>query len=309
MKRRTALGAIGIGAFSASRGFAQSQEVVTIATSPVDSAAEPYYANDMGFFSAAGLDVQLQAGTSNGAAIAAAVASGGLDVGVSNVVSIAQAHARNIPFVVIGAGGLYSSRTPSTVLFVPSDSTVRAAADLNGKTIAVNTLRALPQYGTQAWIDAHGGRSASVNFIEIGPADMLVALKQGRVDAGAFVEPFVTPARAIGRALCAPFDAIAPAFLITACFTTRDWAQAHVDAVRRLQVALRNTARWANANHDRSGDILMKYAKLKPETLQTMLRTVFAERIEVGQVQPLIDLAAKYGGIQRFPASEILFST
>lgn len=281
---------------------------VRIETTPVDSAAEPYYAYDAGFFKAAGIDVDLQSGAANGAAISAAIAAGALDVGVSNLVSIVQAHAKGIPFVIIGPGGLYTSRTPSTQLIVPSGSPVRSAADLNGKTVAVNTLRGLPQYGVQAWIDKNGGNSESVHFTEIGPLDMIVALKSGRIDAGAFVEPFATAARSSGRVLAAPFDAIASSFLITAWFATAAWAQSHRDIVRRLADAIGKTAEWSNKNHAQSGAILMKYAKLDADTLKTMQRTVFADRLDLGLVQPVIDLTAKYGGISAFPASEVVFT-
>ncbi|HEV8022283.1 MAG TPA: ABC transporter substrate-binding protein [Candidatus Lustribacter sp.] len=281
---------------------------VRMETTPVDSAAEPYYGYDGGFFKAAGLDVDLQSGAANGAAISAAVAAGALDVGVSNIVSIVQARAKGIPFVIIGPGGLYTARTPSTLLIVPNGSAYRTASDLNGKTVAVNTLRGLPQYGVQAWIDKNGGRSESVQFTEIGPLDMIVALRSGRIDAGAFVEPFATAARSAGRSIGAPFDAIAPSFLITCWFATLAWAQAHREIVAKLQGAIAKTAAWSNRNHAQSGAILMKYAKLNEDTLKTMLRTVFAERLDLGQVQPVIDLTAKYGGIPSFRAADVVFA-
>ena len=69
--------------------------------------------------------------------------------------------------MLIGPGGLYTSKTPSTYLIVPKGSPYRTASDLNGKTVAVNTLRGLPQYGTQAWIDKNGGDSKRVKFVEL----------------------------------------------------------------------------------------------------------------------------------------------
>ena len=95
---------------------------IRMQTSAVDSAAEPFYAYDAGFFKAAGLDVELGPASANGAAISSAVAGGAVDVGMSNLVSIALAHARNIPFVAIGPGGLYTAKTPSTLLIVPQGS-------------------------------------------------------------------------------------------------------------------------------------------------------------------------------------------
>ncbi len=305
MIRRGVLGLLGAASLMPLAANA-AEFALTVSTTPVDSGGEPYFAYEMGFFKEAGLNVTLVP-SPNGAAIAAAVASGAVDVGNSNVVSIAQAHQKGIPFVIIAPGGLYNTRTPSAILMVPKRSVARSARDLGGKTIAVNTLRGLPQYGTQAWLDKNGGDSSTVRFVEMSSPDILGALASERIDAAVLVEPFVTPATQTATPIAHPFDAIAPAFLVTAHFTTLDWARSHPAIVTRLQSVVRKTTAWANKNHDRSGQILMKYAKLNEETLHTMLRTVFAERLDPAQIQPVVDLTAKYGSIPTFPASELLY--
>jgi len=299
------IGAASVGV-SSQRASAQDTPTLKISMTPVDSSAEPYYAVDGGFAKAAGLNVELVP-SQNGAAIAAAVASGAVDIGNGNLVSVAIAHAKGIPFVLIAPGGLYNAKTPSTQLFVPKGSAARTGRDFLGKTVAINTLGGLPHYAAQAWIDTTGGRADATKFIEMGSADMLVALQQKRIDAAALVEPFVTSARAVGTSIAPFFDAVAPAFLITAHFTTLEWARSHPDVVRRFQDTIAKTAAWANKNHDRTGEILVKYAKLNPDTIHTMLRTVFAERIDAGQIQPVIDLTAKYGGITPFSADQLIF--
>jgi NitT/TauT family transport system substrate-binding protein len=291
---------------SSGRASAQDLPTLKISTTPVDSSAEPYYAVDGGFAKAAGLNVELVP-SQNGAAIAAAVASGAVDIGNGNLVSVAIAHAKGIPFVLIAPGGLYSAKTPSTQLFVPKSSSARSGRDFQGKTVAINTLGGLPHYAAQAWIDKTGGHADATKFIEMGSADMLVALQQNRIDAAALVEPFVSSARAVATSIAPFFDAVAPAFLITAHFTTLEWARSHPDLVRRFREAVAKTAAWANTNHDQTGEILVKYAKLNPDTIRTMLRTVFAERIDAAQIQPVIDLTAKYGGITPFSAEQLIF--
>ena len=291
---------------SALRATAQDAPALTISTTPVDSSAEPYYAVDGGFAKAAGLNVELVP-SQNGAAIAAAVASGAVDIGNGNLVSVAIAHAKGIPFVLIAPGGLYSAKTPSTQLFVPKNSTARTGRDFAGKTVAINTLGGLPHFAAQAWIDKTGGHAEATKFIEMGSADMLVALQQNRIDAAALVEPFVSSARAVGTSIAPFFDAVAPAFLITAHFTTLEWARSHPDLVRRFQETVAKTAAWANKNHDQTAQILVKYAKLNEDTIRTMLRTVFAEHIDSSQIQPVIDLTVKYGGIAPFSADQLIF--
>jgi NitT/TauT family transport system substrate-binding protein len=309
MKRAHVLAGLGAAAsfgMSSPRAFAQDAAPVKVSMTPVDSSAEPYFAVDAGFAKAAGLNVELVP-SQNGAAIAAAVAGGAVDIGNGNLVSVAIAHAKGIPFVLIAPGGLYSSKTPSTQLFVPKASTARTGRDFAGKTVAINTLGGLPYYAAQAWIDKTGGRADATKFIEMGSADMLVALQQNRIDAAALVEPFVSSARAVATPIAAFFDAVAPAFLITAHFTTLEWARTHPDIVRRFQDTIAKTAVWANKNHEQSGEILLKYAKLSEDTIHTMLRTVFAERLDPAQIQPVIDLTAKYGGIAPFSADQLIF--
>jgi len=119
----------------------RSQETrLKIATIPIDVGAEVFYARDAGFFKKAGIDAQIQSIT-NGGAIAAAVASGEIDVGFSNLVSIATAYKRGLPITIIGPAGLYSTKTPSSVCVVAQNSPIKTAKDLNGKIFATNGLR------------------------------------------------------------------------------------------------------------------------------------------------------------------------
>jgi len=42
--------------------------------------------------------------------------------------------------------------------------------------------------------------------------------------------------------------------------------------------------------------------------LQTMLRVVYATRFDISEMQPVIDVAAKYGGLSTsFPVAELLY--
>ena len=80
-----------------------------------------------------------------------------LDVGVANVATIAQAHNRGLPFSFIAPGALATPTSMTNVMMVAKDSPIRTAADLNGKTIAINALKDLQQISVQSWIDKHGG--------------------------------------------------------------------------------------------------------------------------------------------------------
>ena len=79
-------------ALRASVADAQSPppQLIRIGGGPTDSYIEPFLALDGGFFQRAGLNVEVTP-LSNGAAIAAAVAGGALDVGLGDMNQIANA--------------------------------------------------------------------------------------------------------------------------------------------------------------------------------------------------------------------------
>jgi ABC-type nitrate/sulfonate/bicarbonate transport system substrate-binding protein len=283
------------------------ETTLKIATIPIDVGAEVFYARDAGFFKKAGIDAQIQSIT-NGGAIAAAVASGAVDIGFSNLVSIATAFRRGVPITIIAPAGLYSTKAPTSVCVVARNSPIRSARDLDGKTFATNGLKNIAEFGPRAWIDKNGGDSSTVNFVEMPFPEMSVALAQGRVAAALLAEPSATEFKNSTRLLAKCFDAIAPRFMISAYITTTSWANAHRDLVRRFQEALRETAAWANKNHDQTADILAKEAKISPQVAHAMNRSEYPETIDPALIQPVIDVAAKYGGLGApFPASEMIY--
>jgi len=285
---------------------AQTLPTIRIATTPIDLGAEALYANDLGFFKKAGLDVELSL-LASGSVVASAVSGGSVDIGQANIVSLASAHANGLPFVIVGPAGYYTTRGPTTELMTAAGSPVRDAKDLNGKTIAVSALRDLNWVGIESWLTRGGADVASVKFVEVPMPAACTMVTSGRAAAAVISEPYMTFALANGCRLLAPtHDAIAKQFLVGAWFSTSAWAQAHVEEIRRFRAVLAETARWANAHHVESAQILERYTKLASPP--GMRRVPFAETADPAQIQPVIDAAARYGVLKApFPASELLF--
>ena len=66
-------------------------------------------------------------------------------------------------------------------------------------------------------------------------------------------------------------------------------------------------ARWGNANQDKVVPYLVKYLKADPALAAAEHRPVFAERLVPAQIQPWIDVTAKYAKFAPFPASDIIY--
>jgi NitT/TauT family transport system substrate-binding protein len=284
---------------------AQTVPTVKVATTPIDVGAEVLYGIDMGFFKKHGLNVDVQF-IDNGAAIASAVASGAIDIAQGNVVTLATAHDKGLPFVVVAPAALYSSTAPTSALIVAQNAPYKTAKDLNGKTIGITGVKNITQISLMDWMDQNGGDSSTVKFIELKFSEMGPAVAAGRIDAGVTAEPDLTDAVAAGtsRILAPVYNAVAPTFIIGAWFTTSDWAKAHPDLLARYVAAIQDAGAWANKNQTASAKILEKYTKI--EAKPGMKRVVFPETKALTLMQPVIDATAKYKVIKAtFPAADL----
>jgi NitT/TauT family transport system substrate-binding protein len=286
---------------------ARAADELTFATIPLDAGAECYYALDQGFFSAAGIDAKVLP-IANGSAISSAVASGAADIGFANLLSLAIAYKRGVPITIIAPGSVYASTDPTSVLMVPKTSVLKSAADFNGKTLAASGLGTITEYAPRLWLDKNGGDSSTVKFVEMAMPQIIPALAAGRIDGAIVAEPFIAAAKADSRVFSDAYDALGSRYLIGVYFATAAWAAAHGDLVARVQAVFAKTAAWANKNPGPSGEILVKYSKLDPALLKTMLRVQYAPKFNLTEMQPVVDLAARYGQIPAtFPVGEMVF--
>jgi NitT/TauT family transport system substrate-binding protein len=309
MKRLHALGLTAsalVAAPAAAR--AQARRAIRIGYSASgESLAQGIYAQAGGFFARAGLDVEMIA-IANGGAMTAAIVSGAIDAGPSNVASMSAAFAHGLhldlfaPSVVILA-----SAPPTTVLAVPVDSPLHAAKDFAGKTIGCNTLRDLQQAAVMTWLDKNGGDAKASGFVEIPNADQLGALATKRIDAACLVEPFLSSPTNDTRAVARPYDSLGSALMTFGWIANHDWYAANADAVKRLAGALRASAKWANASPERTAAINATYSGVPAAALLAQHRQVFSDgALDPALIQPIVDASARYGFLPHgFAATEL----
>jgi NitT/TauT family transport system substrate-binding protein len=271
---------------------------MTVALIPSESAAQAYYAQDLGYFKAAGLDVTLQPLPAS-PPIIAAVSSGAADIGNSVVGSAVAARSRGITVKFFAPAGLYLSTAPTARLVGLRGTTLKTGADLAGKTIAVTGLADLTFYATKQWVEQSGGNPNTMKFIELSEPEMLPALKEHRIDAGILIEPFIAAAGDDVASIAPIDDFVAKRFLATGWIASDAWLAAHPDVAEKFAAVMKETAEWANVHHKESAAILLKYTKLTPEIVARMQRATYGTALEPGLLQPVIDNAAKYGSFPR----------
>ncbi len=281
--------------------------VVNVGTTPLDVTGLVYYAYDLGYFKKAGLDVRIQEFRA-GPQTAAALASGAIDIAVSNPTSIAAGHLREIDLKFIAPSAIATEQTKTDQMIVAKDSAIYKAEDLNGKTVAIGGIKSLQQVLAMAWTDKHGGNSKSLQFLEIPFPQMGATVTAHRVNAAMMTEPFVSAAEETTRSLGNVLDSFGSPFMITGYCARMPWLVANAAKAARFVAVIRDTAAWANTHHSESGAILARYAKLDPSVLATMARSTYGLVMAPAMVQPVIDNSAKYGIIDKsFPASEIIW--
>lgn len=290
-------------------GAALAQEKVNVGIMRIGDLSPFFLAVEKGYFKGANLDVNL-ASMVGGAAIMPALASGSINIGWSNVISIYQGHLQGFDFRIVANGAINKRGTNDVFgVCVPPDSPIKSAKDLEGRTVAVNTLRNIMHGATAHWIDSNGGDSSKVKWVEVPFPQMAPALVNKQVDAYGGVEPFVTvpagnkQARILGRQL----GAISPRLLIASYFGSEAWIAKNASLVKGFVAALNRGIDAHNADPEEAKAVLAKNTKLKPEFFKTMPLPAFEKKLLESDLQPMLDVALRYKFVDRkFPVSEVV---
>lgn len=278
---------------------------LSVGSAQTDSASELLSGIHEGFFSRAGLDVELQ-NFSNGNATFAAMIGGSLDIAASNTLSFIDAFAKNAPIRMISVGSVYTSKAPTTVMAVLLDSKLRTARDLSGTTVGVNALGGIAHIATQAWIDKNGGDSKQVHFLELPNTSMTAALTSKRIDAGILPEPFYSQSKGQTRFFSDAFDGFGPRWMIDGYVATQTWIAANRDVAHRFDQIRSQSAAWANRHHDQTAVFVAQGMNLDVSVVRAMTRATFLEKADLTAIQPVIDIGAQYGAIPaRFDAAQL----
>jgi NitT/TauT family transport system substrate-binding protein len=266
----------------------------------VDNAAM-FMAMEKGFFKAEGLELETVP-MAGGALIVQGVTSGDLQIGWTNVISLYQAHAERFDFKLIAGGATNVKGThESHAIQVLKSSPVIRASDLEGKTVAVNTLNNIVHLMAMAWIDKNGANSGKVKFVEVPFPQMEAALVGGKIDAVSIHEPFATAAVEKGqtRVLAYPWGDVLPKFLIASWFASEKWIAKNKEMGQAFVRAISRGVDAIQADPAGSRAAMVKWAGLNPDLAGKIGLPVFEKGISEKDVQATIDLTQKYKLIPR----------
>jgi NitT/TauT family transport system substrate-binding protein len=192
---------------------------------------------------------------------------------------------------------------------VAKNSPLKTAKDLEGKTVAVNTLNNIVHLMAMAWIDKNGGSSSKVKFVEVPFPQMAATLSAGKVDAISVHEPFATAAveKDGARVLAQPWGDVLPKFLIASWFASEKWLAKNKETGQAFVRAIGRGIDAIQADPEASRAAMVKWAGLNPDLAGKIGLPVFEKGVSEKDIQGTIDLTLKYKLISKaFQAREVI---
>jgi NitT/TauT family transport system substrate-binding protein len=285
-------------------------EKIRVASSVSEPIAPLYYAIKMKLFERVGLDVEIVA-TSSGAAATTAVIAGTYEIAKPTLLAVFSAHLRDVPIVIVAPGFIHTPAHPNSLLQIAADSPLKSGSDLNEKTIGVPSLNDMNSVAVRAWVDKNGGDWKSLKFIETPNSALEEALARHRIDAASLTTPALDASLAAGttKSIGDALGAIAPIFMADAYVARPDWASQHADAVRRYARVIAEVNGYFNAHLAETAQWVSEVTKIELANVTKMNRSALGTTLDPALVQPLVDAAAKYGGIPHgFRARDVFWS-
>jgi NitT/TauT family transport system substrate-binding protein len=270
---------------------------------PITDLKQLFVADAKGFFAQEGLEVEIE-NFEGGAAIAAAVESGS-----SNSISILQARAQGLEFRFF-AGGLYQGPGHWTsAIMVPEDSPIQRPEQLQGRSVAMNTVGNINELVMRAYLDGAGVEPDAYELLEVPFPDQPAALEAGRVDAALPTEPFVTVAQDDGARVieATPFRAIGSHPFVAAFFTTDEWLGENPNTAAAFRRAVNKATVYWNDHPDERAKIISRYTQVPAAVAEKIALGEPRTEISHADLQRQIELSHKYGLIPKtFDAAEVL---
>jgi NitT/TauT family transport system substrate-binding protein len=274
---------------------------VTAEVIPIVDVAPIYLGVKKGFFTAQNITLTLDT-AAGGANIIPGVASGQYQFGFSNAPSVMIAQTNGIDIKVLAPGNATTGKPGADFSgLVVKDPSITSAKQLEGKTVAANTLKGIVELSIRELVSKAGGDPSKVNVVAIGFPDMVAALDNNQVDAFFAVEPTLSAAKAKGWHVLGDFATIDPKMTVAFYFTSNRLALSNPDLVARFQKAVNTSLDYASAHPDEVRDIVGTYTTVSADVRAAMTLPAWPTTVDKASLDTLADLIVKYKAADKRP--------
>jgi NitT/TauT family transport system substrate-binding protein len=264
------------------------------------------FAVQEGFMEEQGLDVQVEPNP-GGAANIPGVEAGDFEIAGSNVVSMLLARGSGLQLKIISAG-TFATDDPDvdfSQILVDPDSDIESPADLDGRSVAVNTLANIAEVTIRGALENTGASHENIDFVEMGFPDMIPALQDGQVDAIHVIEPFLSIGVEQGlRPIIAPYADTQPGMAIGSYFSSDEFIEENPEVIERFIAGISAAGEYVEENPDEFREALVELADLEPEVAEVVNLPPWGGPVDVGSVELIGDLMVDFGIIDDLPPLE-----
>jgi NitT/TauT family transport system substrate-binding protein len=286
----------------------EEMEPVTLTVGDVlgTPAAFLQFAVQEGFLEEQGLDVQVEPNP-GGAANIPGVEAGDFEIAGSNIVSMLLARNSGLELKMVSAG-TFATEDPDvdfSQVMVAADSDIQGPADLDGRSVAVNTLANIAEVTIRGSLENAGAEHENIDFVEMGFPDMIPALQEGRVDAVHVIEPFLSIGLDQGlRPIIAPYADTQPGMAIGSYFSSDEFIEQNPDVIDRFIAGVTAAGEYVANNPDEFRDALVELADLDPDVAAVVNLPPWGGPVDVPSVELIGELMVSYGLLDTVPPME-----
>jgi NitT/TauT family transport system substrate-binding protein len=255
---------------------------------------------EQGIFERHGLDVALEE-TQGGAATLPALINGDVQVGGSNVVSLLIAESKGLPIQAIapGTSARGAGQKDFGALLAAPKSGIEDARDLEGATVAVNTLDNIAEVVVKAALEKEGADPSKVKLIEVPFPEMGPAMERGDVQGAFSIEPFVSTSVDSGaKVVNYSYVATEPDMQVGAYAVSRDFAAENADTVEAFKAAVADTAEQVKAHEQEFRTYLSEQAQIEPRLAKSIVLPEWHAELDVSSLQSTAELMQQYGLVE-----------
>jgi NitT/TauT family transport system substrate-binding protein len=271
---------------------------ITVGVLPVADSAPFYLALDKGYFQDEGLTVDVQVATNGGDTVTKLV-GGGFDIGIASYPAFLAAQVKKVADVAIAVDA-YQSRPGHCVLLTTPASSIKTAADVPGKKIAVSGRGTVSDLSLMSALKVRNLDYTKINWVESPFPNMGALLAKGDVDAMLAIEPFITKGEKEFGALPVldTFEGPTADFPQSGWGLLRTFVQQNPKTVAAFQRAMARGIDLAQ-NRAEVEPILVKYTKVDKDTAALLKVSTYSKTLEPKRLQRPADLMAEFGLIPK----------
>lgn len=269
---------------------------VTMGILPIVPSVALQVGIDQGIFEEHGFDVTLESGQ-GGAALLPAVMSQQMEFAISNPLSLMLAVGEGLDVrMVTGYSHAIKSGDDINSIWALADSGIERPSDLEGKAVAVNTLKTMGEVSINTLVENDGGDPSKINYVELGFPDMPAALEQGNIDVAWVPEPFQTILKDTGAELISySTQETMPGVATMSVVTSGALADAEPEFVAEFVAAVDEATAFAQENPDVVRETLTTFLEMDKALADKVLLEDFGAEMDREAMQTLADRALEYG--------------